>query len=95
MSGQGCPVCGRIQAGLKMRLTQNEFINRVKEVHKLKNWDLSKCVYNKGTEEVTVICNESDSNGVKHGKFKIKAVNLLMGKKVEQVYIFFLMGIFI
>ena len=72
LSGQGCPKCSLIKKGLLGRLSQEEFINRIIEIHKNENYDFSKVVYNGYNEKVIVGCP-------KHGKFKIKASLLLNG----------------
>ena len=79
-AGQGCPVCGRINAGMKTRLTQDEFMGRIMEKHAGKELDFSKTVYTRGCDYVEVICNHVDkSSGLEHGSFMIKAGNLLIG----------------
>lgn len=72
LSGQGCPKCSLIKNGLSLRLTQEEFISRIKEIHKNENYNFSKTVYNGYDEKVIVICP-------KHGEFEIKASSLLNG----------------
>lgn len=72
LSGQGCPKCSLIKKGLLGRLSQEEFINRIIEIHKNENYDFSKVVYNGYNEKVIVCCP-------KHGEFKIKASLLLNG----------------
>ena len=72
LNGGGCPICAKAKTADAIRLTQEEFLNRIKEIHKNKDFDFSKVVYNGGNEKVTVICP-------KHGEFNIKAMNLLVG----------------
>lgn len=72
LGGQGCPKCGHINGGKKNRLSQEEFIIRVEEIHKHKGYDFSKSKYTLNGEYVTVTCP-------KHGDFDIKAGLLLNG----------------
>lgn len=80
LNGEGCPVCGRIKAGLNSRITQEEFLKNIKQVHKGKKFDFSKVNYVKSDEYVTVICKETDMNGHEHGEFKITASALANGQ---------------
>lgn len=73
LSGQGCPLCGREKVGESIKLTQEEFLNRVQEIHKNKGYDFSKTIYNGCDKKVTVICP-------KHGEFQIRAFGLLQGQ---------------
>lgn len=70
--GHGCPKCGFKQKGESTRMSQEEFLERVKEVHKNKGYDFSKVVYRTTNDKVTVVCP-------KHGEFSTKAVYLLRG----------------
>lgn len=79
LQGQGCPKCGRKQAGLKTRLEQSEFLERIKEKHKGKKFDFSEAFYIKGEKNVKIICKEKDKQGKEHGAFNIKASYLLKG----------------
>lgn len=74
----GCPVCGRIKQGLSRRITQEDYIKRVKEIHKNENLDLSHIVYNGSANNIDIICNEEE-NGIKHGLFRMKASLFLKG----------------
>ena len=70
--GQGCPKCGVIKGGLSGRLTQEEFLLRINDIHRYNKYDFSKVVYDGCDKKVTVICS-------KHGEFKLKAQALLRG----------------
>lgn len=72
LAGGGCPKCAKNKISEAVRLTQEEYINRVKYVHRYKNYDFSKVIYNTYESEVVVTCS-------KHGDFKIKAGSLLNG----------------
>lgn len=71
--GQGCPKCGSIAGGLKIRLTQEEFLEKAKKVHKHENFDYSRAVYDCGTSEVEIGCP-------KHGFFKVNTTRFLNGQ---------------
>jgi Zn finger protein HypA/HybF involved in hydrogenase expression len=68
LRGIGCPIC----KGNKIRITQNEFIERLLNVHH-DLYDFSKVQYKTFREKVNVVCKE-------HGDFKIKAASLLEGQ---------------
>lgn len=72
LNGQGCPICGNIKAGEKIRLTQEEFISRSNEIHGDK-YDYSKTIYVKSNEKVTIICQ-------KHGEFEQYPIAHMTGK---------------
>lgn len=71
MSKIGCNKCGRKVAGRKIRLSEKDFIERVKIIHNNK-YDYSKVKYELSSEKVIVICP-------KHGEFLIKPVQHLSG----------------
>ena len=59
--GQKCPLCSKINMGIKVRLSENEFINKAKKVH----GDLyiySNIEYKTSHDKIGIICP-------KHGKF--------------------------
>ena len=62
LRGRGCPVCRYIKSSNKVRMTQNEFIERATEIHKGK-YDYSKVEYKNTDTKVTIICPI-------HGEFK-------------------------
>ncbi|MCE5388267.1 MAG: hypothetical protein K0041_06775 [Acidithiobacillus sp.] len=71
LNGKGCPRCGAINRAASKTLTQEQFLEKVKEVHGEK-YDLSEAVYTGRKVKVKVICG-------KHGPFWIVANNLFMG----------------
>lgn len=79
--GQGCPVCGRSKAESFQRISQEEFINRSKQIHSNK-YDYSKSWYSVGRSKVTIVCPI-------HGEFKQQPDVHLQGKgckKCADVY---------
>lgn len=62
-----------------MRLTQEEFIERVTNVHYGKDLDFSESVYDGSNNPVKVICKKHDKFGNIHGEFFINAGRLLLG----------------
>ena len=54
----------------KKKLTTEEIIKRFKEVHKNENLDYSKVEYKGMDNDVIIICNELDENGIPYGEFK-------------------------
>ncbi len=72
LSGEGCPMCAFEKRKESVKLSQEEFLERIKYIHRNKGYDFSKVVYDGCNEKVTVICS-------KHGEFKIKAQSLLNG----------------
>ena len=60
--------------------TNEEFIERAKEVHKDCDYDYSMVQYKNSRENVTIICNKTFADGTPHGPFPIMASNLLQGK---------------
>lgn len=73
MVGQGCPKCARERTAESIKLSQEEFIQRIEEIHKNKGYDFSKVVYDGCDKKVTVTCP-------KHGEFQIRALGLLQGQ---------------
>jgi hypothetical protein len=71
LRGHGCPVCGRERTVSARKVTQEEFISRVIEIHGNK-YDFSKAVYVNNRTKVDVYCPE-------HGWFKITPNSLLNG----------------
>lgn len=72
LAGGGCPKCAKNKMVEAIRLTQEEYINRVRYVHRYNNYDFTKVLYNTYESDVTVTC-------LKHGDFIIKAGSLLNG----------------
>lgn len=64
LMGQGCPICNG-----NIKLTQEEFIKRCKEVHN-NRYDYSKTIYKNTNTRICVICP-------KHGEFFPTALNHL------------------
>lgn len=73
LAGQGCPKCGAKSGGLKIRLTQEEFLERALNEHKYDNFDYSRAVYKSSNEDVEIGCP-------KHGFFKVNAMRFLNGQ---------------
>ncbi len=71
LRGQGCPVCAKIQKGLNHRISQDDFIEKVKKI--FPNYDYSLVNYQGYLKKIDIICR-------KHGKFSISAGNLLSGE---------------
>jgi len=78
-SKYACPKCACVNIGLNGRISNEEFLDKVKKIHYGKNFDWSLTHYTKYEDYVKVICNETDRFGNKHGEFKVKAGNLLNG----------------
>ena len=72
LSGYGCPVCGAETGADKLRFTQDEFLEKAREVHG-GMYDYSKVVYIDSQTKVTVHCPE-------HGDFRVTGNNHLRGK---------------
>lgn len=80
MAGRGCPKCRNIAVGLKIRLTHEEFMERISKIHLGKNYDFSKVQYTRQCDRVEVFCNNTDRFGNIHGIFRPKAGQLLVGQ---------------
>jgi hypothetical protein len=72
LQGHGCPICGRLEGDEGRTLTQQEFIQRCKEVHGDK-YDYSKAIYIHNNIPIDIICRS-------HGIFQQKPVNHLTGR---------------
>ena len=70
--GVGCPKCGWERTGESRRLTQEEFIAKVKAVHGEGRFDLSRVKYTSSTNKVKVICP-------KHGSWWARPSSLFRG----------------
>lgn len=71
LRGQGCPKCGYLSVSEKIRLTQDEYIVKCREVHGDK-YDYSKVEYVNSRTPVCIICPE-------HGEFWQIARNHMCG----------------
>ena len=71
LNGQGCPKCGKIQSGDKMRKSTDEFIIEAQKIHRDK-YDYSKVEYKNAHTKVCIICPE-------HGEFWQKPCTHLQG----------------
>ena len=67
----GCPVCGRNAIKDKNRMSQDELIKRIKEIHG-DYYDLSKVKYSGIYNKIELVCP-------KHGSFWIRPHNILSG----------------
>ncbi len=72
LSGQGCPKCGQDRTAESRRLTQEDFLSRVCEIHGENCYDLSRAKYTGGKDKVEVICHT-------HGAWLAYANGLLAG----------------
>ena len=72
LRGSRCPQCAREKNARKRMLSQEEYIERVRSVHK-DHYDLSETVYNGGDRKLKVICPD-------HGEFSIRAKNFARGQ---------------
>lgn len=61
MNGIGCNECAKVSRGKKRRLTQEEFLSKVKAVHG-DRYDYSEALYQGQNKKVTIKCKE-------HGQF--------------------------
>jgi hypothetical protein len=73
LSGQGCYKCGKIKTGMDIRLSAEEFINRIKSIHG-DNMQYDKISYTTMTNPVTAEC-------IKHGEFTLKRAAYLLDNK--------------
>jgi len=69
---QGCPICARIEVGLKNRNSREEFIKNAKKIHGNK-YDYSLVEYSSNKDKVIIICKE-------HGQFLQRADGHITGK---------------
>lgn len=69
---QGCPICGRIKSDEGRKYTNEEWIQKAKDVHKDK-YDYSKVNYIDSKHKVMIICP-------KHGEFEQIPSNHLFGQ---------------
>lgn len=60
-SKYACPICGKIENGLKRRINYIDFIERAKKIHNNK-YDYSKAEYTTTDKKICIICPE-------HGEF--------------------------
>lgn len=71
MSGNGCPECSKIKIGDSCRLSQDEFMARLKDQNT--PYDLSLVAYKSMGDEIVLSCPE-------HGQFSARAGNILYNK---------------
>ena len=69
---RGCPICGRINMGLKKRNTLNNFIEQAKSIHNDK-YDYSLVEYVNNHTKIKIVCP-------KHGVFEQKPNSHIIGK---------------
>ena len=69
-----CPKCSGVYSP-----TTEEFVERLKEVFKNKDYDFSRVNYVDNKEKVEIICHEKNVLGVEHGSFWAKPGHLLNG----------------
>ena len=80
LSGRGCPYCAHISNwDTRGRITTDEFIRRVKEIHGDK-YDLSEVEYINKRSKVNLICHKKYRDGTEHGLFTKTAGSLLAGE---------------
>jgi len=72
LNGKGCPICGKILKGIKIRKNTDYFINEAKKIHG-KKYNYSNVDYVKSKISVSIICS-------KHGMFNQKPNDHLNGK---------------
>lgn len=73
LEGHGCKKCGKESISKKNSWTQEEILEKIKEIHGDK-YDTSKVIYNGIFEPITLICP-------KHGEFEIRPHNIISGKQ--------------
>lgn len=73
LHGQKCKKCSCMESGAKRRMTQQEFIDKLKLIHIEENLDFSESTYVKNNVKTNVKCN-------RHGYFSMTPNNLLSGK---------------
>ena len=76
LHGHGCPQCGLITQGLKLRKDTKHFVETARKIHGDK-YDYSKVNYTKNRNKVEIICPI-------HGSFMQKANDHLCGKGCPQ-----------
>lgn len=75
-TGKGCPRCGEIRGGDKIKMTTSDFIEKSIKVHGNK-YDYSKTIYERNNIELGIICYT-------HGMFYQKPSNHLSGNGCHQ-----------
>lgn len=65
--GNGCRACGYAEASLKLRLTQEDFLERCYNVHGNK-YDYSKTIYVSGKEKLEILCLKCNKEFTVTGK---------------------------
>jgi hypothetical protein len=72
LSGMGCPKCGKIECGNKLRSNKDEFIGKANNIHGINNYNYDKVIYIRSDRKVTIACRV-------HGDFKQSPRNHLYG----------------
>ena len=88
MHGQGCPICGRIEVGNKLRKSTEDFIKEAKLIHR-DLYDYSKVDYKGANTKVTIICpihGEFETTPHVHIKDKCKCPKCSANKKELDLY---------
>lgn len=74
LMGARCKKCANELHRISGRLTQEEFISRLKKSYVNKPWyDLSQVEYCGGKRKINVFCHKKDKNGIEHGLFQVIA----------------------
>lgn len=79
-NGSGCQKCAAKERGLKIRLSEEEYVERCKNVHIGKDYDYSECHYQTTNDDVVVICHKKDKYGNEHGPFTQSALMHMQGQ---------------
>lgn len=74
LSGNGCPTCGKLNSIKTKQLSQQDFIQKAKDIHGDK-YDYSKSVFSGMNNKITVVCP-------KHGEFTLRANSHVNSQKV-------------
>lgn len=77
LAGRGCPECGKIRGIKKRSLTNEEFIEKAKKIHKNKNYSYDEVNYINNYTHVTIICP-------KHGRFIQRPMEHLEGNGCQK-----------
>lgn len=79
---KGCshPELAIDKATQRMSLTQEEFIEKCRQIHPNDNYSYEKVRYVNYRMKVDIVCHQCNKKGVEHGVFSISAENFLAGK---------------
>lgn len=69
---EGCPICGRLKSDLNRKYSQEEWIEKAKNIH-MNKYNYSKVNYKGSNEKVTIICPI-------HGEFEQLPTNHIYGQ---------------